>query len=43
MEKLNASKKPFQNSDDYWKNRYDDGGNSGGGSYGILAEFKAVF
>ena len=39
--KLTTSKKPFQNSGDYWINRYNDGGNSGGGSYGILAEFKA--
>lgn len=31
----------FQNSDTYWKERYNTGGNSGAGSYGRLAEFKA--
>lgn len=31
----------FVNSNDYWKNRYINGGNSGVGSYGRLAEFKA--
>lgn len=25
----------------YWQQRYDSGGNSGAGSYGLLAEFKA--
>lgn len=30
----------FNNSEDYWKKRYDCGGNSGSGSYGNLAEFK---
>jgi SAM-dependent methyltransferase len=29
------------NSEDYWIRRYDSGGNSGLGSYGKLAEFKA--
>jgi hypothetical protein len=33
--------KPFQGSESYWKNRYDTVGNSGDGSYGQLAEFKA--
>ena len=33
--------KPFQGSENYWKNRYDSGGNSGNGSYNQLAEFKA--
>ena len=28
-------------SNDYWNNRYDGGGNSGDGSYGKLAEYKA--
>jgi SAM-dependent methyltransferase len=28
-------------SSDYWEKRYVDGGNSGAGSYGRLAEFKA--
>mgnify|MGYP001365131002 CR=1 FL=1 len=29
------------NSKDYWEQRYEEGGNSGAGSYGRLAEFKA--
>ena len=33
--------KPFSGSADYWKKRYATGGNSGPGSYGKLAEFKA--
>ena len=33
--------RPFSNSGDYWDRRYSSGGNSGGGSYGELAEFKA--
>lgn len=28
---------------DYWNKRYRDGGNSGAGSYGILAQYKAGF
>lgn len=32
---------PFTTSGDYWKNRYAHGGNSGEGSYGESAEFKA--
>ena len=31
----------FVNSEDYWKKRYESGGNSGAGSYNKLAEFKA--
>ncbi|WP_322998800.1 hypothetical protein [Castellaniella sp.] len=31
----------FQGSSDYWKKRYSSGGNSGCGSYGGLAKFKA--
>lgn len=31
----------FRNSSIYWKKRYCKGGNSGSGSYGHLAEFKA--
>lgn len=31
----------FQTSDTYWKERYNAGGNSGAGSYGRLAAFKA--
>ncbi len=33
--------KKFFSSADYWEKRYQDGGNSGYGSYGRLAEFKA--
>lgn len=33
--------KPFSGSEDYWEERYADGGNSGAGSYGKLAKFKA--
>lgn len=33
--------KPFQGSENYWKTRYEAGGNSGDGSYNHLAEFKA--
>jgi SAM-dependent methyltransferase len=32
---------PFTGSADYWVNRYATGGNSGAGSYGELAAFKA--
>lgn len=31
----------FTTSDEYWENRYKSKGNSGAGSYDILAEFKA--
>lgn len=31
----------FSGSDDYWKQRYAQGGSSGDGSYRLLAEFKA--
>ena len=31
----------FSQSSDYWERRYDTGGDSGDGSYGKLAEFKA--
>jgi len=34
---------PFKNSSDYWERRYAKGGNSGIGSYGRLAKFKAEF
>lgn len=34
---------PFRNSSDYWERRYAKGGNSGVGSYGRLAKFKADF
>ena len=33
----------FVNSTDYWIKRYEVGGNSGAGSYGNLAEYKAEF
>lgn len=33
--------RPFSGSQDYWKKRYQRGGNSGVGSYGKFAEFKA--
>ena len=32
---------PFTRSDDYWERRYSTGGNSGRGSYGPLADYKA--
>jgi hypothetical protein len=34
-------RKRFTNSTDYWADRYNTGGNSGKGSYGDLAKFKA--
>ncbi|MBS1604104.1 MAG: class I SAM-dependent methyltransferase [Bacteroidetes bacterium] len=33
--------KPAFSSGNYWEERYRSGGNSGGGSYGRLADFKA--
>jgi cyclopropane fatty-acyl-phospholipid synthase-like methyltransferase len=33
--------KSFENSSKYWEERYKTGGNSGPGSYGRLAQFKA--
>lgn len=33
----------FSTSDSYWEERYRAGGNSGSGSYGRLAQFKADF
>ena len=38
---LIAPFKSFSGSRDYWKQRYESGGNSGDGSYRKLAEFKA--
>jgi hypothetical protein len=32
---------PFSESHEYWERRYDAGGNSGVGSYGKFADFKA--
>jgi hypothetical protein len=40
IRKLFAQKEAF-NSAKYWEGRYNSGGNSGEGSYGRLAEFKA--
>lgn len=34
---------PFESSARYWEARYQNGGNSGAGSYGKLAEYKASF
>lgn len=31
----------FRSSDQYWQDRYRRGGNSGSGSYGLLAQYKA--
>lgn len=43
-QKLFPSKIPeFKNSNEYWKFRYEAGGNSGEGSYGLLADYKADF
>jgi SAM-dependent methyltransferase len=36
-----AASIPFRGSRDYWERRYAKGGNSGKGSYGEFAEFKA--
>jgi len=36
-----AARLRFKNSKQYWERRYKNGGNSGKGSYGHLAEFKA--
>jgi SAM-dependent methyltransferase len=36
-----ASNQKFSSSQEYWSERYANGGNSGRGSYGRLAEFKA--
>lgn len=36
-----APLKSFPGSEDYWKQRYKSGGNSGAGSYHKFAEFKA--
>jgi SAM-dependent methyltransferase len=38
---LRFSTEPFKNSASYWEERYVRGGNSGVGSYGRLAKFKA--
>ncbi|MBX2825087.1 MAG: class I SAM-dependent methyltransferase [Gammaproteobacteria bacterium] len=33
--------RPFDSSGNYWEQRYEAGGNSGDGSYDLLAQFKA--
>src|SRR5262245_7900216 len=38
---LGRKPKPFPGSAVYWEGRYINGGNSGAGSYGCLAEYKA--
>jgi len=38
---LKPRRVPFTGSQDYWVQRYQTGGNSGAGSYGRLANFKA--
>ena len=38
---IRAPLTPFNGSESYWKERYLCGGNSGAGSYGELASFKA--
>lgn len=40
FKKLNLNRE-FISSSDYWENRYKSGGNSGAGSYNVLAEYKA--
>lgn len=39
---MSKSSGHFTGSADYWEQRYQSGGNSGAGSYGGLAEFKAA-
>lgn len=41
LHKKLTGKTTFTNSDAYWKERYEKGGNSGDGSYNKLANFKA--
>jgi len=36
-----TTKIPFVNSKNYWQERYNNNGNSGAGSYGRLAQYKA--
>lgn len=40
---LPAQQLEFRDSESYWKERYERGGNSGEGSYGPLADYKADF
>lgn len=39
--KKKRNPEPFPGSESYWEKRYASGGNSGPGSYELLAEFKA--
>ena len=41
IKRILLSKKKFPGSKVYWEARYSKGGNSGAGSYNILADFKA--
>ncbi len=43
LDSLRKMQGDFRNSSFYWDQRYKAGGNSGAGSYGRLAEFKASF
>lgn len=40
---LPSDRVEFQNSNQYWNSRYERGGDSGEGSYGRLARYKASF
>jgi hypothetical protein len=40
---LSRGRRSFNDSGSYWEQRYRSGGNSGAGSYGQLATFKADF
>lgn len=40
LKRIIAPSAKFTNSEEYWINRYEKGGNSGAGSYNKLAEFK---
>jgi hypothetical protein len=41
ISKLRNRSVGFEGSKNYWIRRYESGRNSGGGSYGVLAEYKA--
>lgn len=43
MRRLFPRRETFHGSADYWESRYQGGGNSGDGSFGRLAAFKAEF
>lgn len=40
---VREEKSNYFDSANYWETRYQNGGNSGDGSYGVLAEYKAEF